>query len=204
MCEVELGARADSTANLGMVVLGGEAGHPLPGNFNVTATIISLTLSRTEKHGDRVSAHTRPGGVNGTNGSPGTRPSTYLTGGKTSVSGFLVSLVQANFVSVDPRAASRSRSFVVTYQRLPTQAHIAFKLSNLTLSMRTKTPLMNPASTFSFTTSGSKMLEACHLLNLDLYICSFKVPNSSNLSLRSLSSCHDPFNQDRKLTYLVF
>ncbi|KAF8855606.1 hypothetical protein BDZ45DRAFT_804902 [Acephala macrosclerotiorum] len=36
----------------------------------------------TERHGNRVSAHTRPGGNNGTNGSPGARPTTYLSGGK--------------------------------------------------------------------------------------------------------------------------
>lgn len=36
----------------------------------------------TERHGDRVAAYTRPGGNNGTNGSPGTRPSTFLSGGK--------------------------------------------------------------------------------------------------------------------------
>ncbi|KAI9775780.1 MAG: hypothetical protein M1839_000908 [Geoglossum umbratile] len=36
----------------------------------------------TERHGDRVSAYSRPGGTNGSNGSPGGRPATYLTGGK--------------------------------------------------------------------------------------------------------------------------
>jgi hypothetical protein len=54
-------------------------------SVQAAATVLLLIFYRTEKHGNSVSAHSRPGGSNGTNGSPGTRPSTYLTGGKTSI-----------------------------------------------------------------------------------------------------------------------
>jgi hypothetical protein len=49
------------------------------------ASMLLLNLHRTETHGNKVYSYSRDGGSNGTNGSPGTRPSTYLTGGKTLV-----------------------------------------------------------------------------------------------------------------------
>src|SRR5450432_2468543 len=68
-----------------------------------------------------------------------------------SIYSFLDYLV-ADFFAEDRRAAFRLRSFVVTYRRLPTQVHIPFRLSSLTLLMRTKTASMNLVSTLSFTT----------------------------------------------------
>ncbi|KAE8447503.1 hypothetical protein EG329_010633 [Mollisiaceae sp. DMI_Dod_QoI] len=66
-------------------VRGGEGGasgqHGEPGDGGVGGRG-GAPIAWTERNGDNVSAHTRPGGSNGTNGSPGNRPSTYLTGGR--------------------------------------------------------------------------------------------------------------------------
>ena len=173
---------------------------------SVVATIPLLTLDRTERHHNSVSAHTRPGGTNGSNGSPGNRAATYLTSGKASELNVLIFLdyLVADFFAGDRKVAFRLRSFVVTCRRPPTQAHIPFRLSNLTLLMRTKTASMNPASTLLFTTFASEMLEACHLLGRDPYVSSFRVPNSWSPSPQSPSSCPDLFNRDRKWTCLAY
>ena len=115
---------------------------------------------------------------------------------------FLYYLV-ADFFAEDRRAVFRLRSFVVTCRRLPTQVHIPFKLSSLTLLMRTKTASMNLASTFSFTTFASEILEACRLLSRDPYISSFRVPSSWSPLPQSLSSCPDLSKRARKWTCLV-
>lgn len=109
----------------------------------------------------------------------------------------------ADFFAADRRAAFRLRSFVVTCRRLPTQVHIAFRLSSLTLLMRTKTASMNLASTLSFTTSVFEMQEACRLLSRDPYISSFRVPSFWSPLSQSLSSCPELFSQARKWTYLA-
>jgi hypothetical protein len=85
---------------------------------------------------------------------------------------------EADLFAEDRKAVFRLRSFVVICRRLPIQVHIPFRLLSLTLLMRTGMASMNPASTFSFTTSASEMLEACLLLRLDPYISSFREPNS--------------------------
>jgi hypothetical protein len=69
-----------------MAALAAEVETQLPGVYPESFSHdFVITLDRTEKHGDRVSAYSRPGGTNGTNGSPGNRAATYLTGGKASV-----------------------------------------------------------------------------------------------------------------------
>jgi hypothetical protein len=109
----------------------------------------------------------------------------------------------AELFAEDRRAAFRLRSFVVTCRRLPIQAHIPFRLSILTLLMRTKTASMNPASTLSFTTSVSEMPEACRPLSRDPYISLFRVPSSWTPFPQSLSSYPGLFNRARKWTCLV-
>ena len=144
-------------------------------NPSVNATILLLTLDKSDNDGTCV----RYGGINGTNGSPGSRPGTYLTGGKSSVVNILLLYYHvADFFAEDRRAAFRSRSFVGTCRRLPTQVHIPFRWSSLTLLMKTKTASMNLASALSFTTFAFEMLEACRLLSRDPYISSFREPNS--------------------------
>ena len=110
----------------------------------------------------------------------------------------LLYYLEADIFIEDRRAVFRLRSFVVTCRRLPTQVHIPFRLSSLTLLMRTKTASMNPVSTLSFTTFASEMLEACRLLRRDPHISSFRVPSSWSPLPRSLSSCPDLFNRARK------
>jgi hypothetical protein len=113
-------------------------------------------------------------------------------------SNLILYLPEADLFAEDRKAVFRLRSFVVTYRRLHTQVHILFKLSSLTLLMRTRTASMNPASTFSYTIFASEMLEACLLLRLDPYISSFRELNSWSPSPQSLLSFHDRFNRVRK------
>jgi hypothetical protein len=90
MCEEVPAARVDSTANLGMVVLAVEVEAVKIGlYFTGAGTILLLTLNREENN----IKHQMKGGRNGSNGSPGTRPSTYLTGGKASVLSIPISVV---------------------------------------------------------------------------------------------------------------
>ncbi|KAF2259610.1 hypothetical protein CC78DRAFT_56977 [Lojkania enalia] len=66
---------------------GGESGqHGEPGDGGVGGRG-GRSHAWTERHNDYVSAHSRPGGTNGSNGSPGTRPTTFLTGGKSGPNG---------------------------------------------------------------------------------------------------------------------
>ncbi|KAF2738548.1 hypothetical protein EJ04DRAFT_573709 [Polyplosphaeria fusca] len=62
----------------------GEHGEPGDGG---TGGRGGAPFAWTEKHSNYVSAHTNPGGVNGRNGGPGSRPSTFLTGGRSGANG---------------------------------------------------------------------------------------------------------------------